>query len=500
MSASRERKKRTEQVAQPAKEKKSKKLSQGWIFAICMIAIVVILVGALIGYTVYKNNRAVLTVGDHTVTVPEFNFFYNTKTNSCKAYASYLGIDPNTPLDEQYVTESGAGMLMVIGLDSDYLADKTATDGTYNVTWAQLFAAAAKKDATSAYAVYNEAMANGYQLTEHDKEDIDSNIEQMEAYAESNGMSLNRFIENVYGKGCSESSYRNYLEVQVVASGYASTLTYSAEELAAKKAETPETYEIATYYQFVVSASDFVVADEDGQKAEPTDAEVEQAKAAAEAMEDKFDTENSSVTLKADAGRATVTATSTEEAANWLFDTADSGASKLFEKENTYYVLKLVDKNDYKTGNYLQIVIPDDVEGVETEDQMTAAEKIEAIKAALDADATEENFKALAEEYSASHESEAKNLSRSSLASVSNEAVLWSMEARTAGDYKIFELDGNTVILFYVSEGETYTDVVATAALANAHIEEIGAAAEEACNYDEKAAMAANVGIVFGSN
>ena len=69
MSASRERKKRTEQVSQPETKKKTKKLSEGWIFAICMIAIVVILVGALIGYSLYMNSRPVLTVGDHTVTV-----------------------------------------------------------------------------------------------------------------------------------------------------------------------------------------------------------------------------------------------------------------------------------------------------------------------------------------------------------------------------------------------------------------------------------------------
>lgn len=494
MSASRERKKRTEQVMQPVQEKKTKKLTQGWIFAICMIAVVVILVGGLIGYTIYKNTRTVMTVGDHDVTVSEFNYFYTSKVNSISNYASYMGIDTATPLDEQYVTDSGASMLMLVGVDSSYLTDKTATDGTYNVTWAQLFADAAKKDAASSYAVYNEAMANGFELDEHAEEEIDENVEQMRAYADNSGMSLGKFIERVYGKGCSESGYRDFLKVQVVASHYASTLTYSAEEIEAKKAESPEDYAVATYYQFSVSASDFVEADEDGQKADPTDAEKKQAKDAAEAMAKAFDTENESVSIKADTAKATAAAFATEEAANWLFGAAKNDAVKLFENEDTYYVLKLIDKADYTTSDFLQIVIPADAEELE-EGDLTAAEKADKVVAGLEADASAENFNALAEEYSASHESEAKNCTRSQLTSISNEAMFWGLESHNAGDYKVFDANGNTVILLYVGEGELYSDVVVTSVLANDHITEIGEAAEAACNYDEKTAMTANVGV-----
>ena len=496
MSASRERKKRTEQVSQPETKKKTKKLSEGWIFAICMIAIVVILVGALIGYSLYMNSRPVLTVGDHTVTVSEFNYFYTTKVNNCSSYASYMGIDSSTPLDEQYVTESGASMLMLIGVDSSFLSDKTATDGTYNVTWAQLFADAAKTDAASAYAVYNEAMANGYEISEHIEEDIEENVEQMKTYAENNSMSLSKFIERVYGKGCNESGYRDYLKVQFVASDYASTLTYSAEEIEAKRAESPEDYAVATYYQYSVSASEFVEEGEDGEKPDPTAAEEKQAKDAAEAMAADFDVEKA--TIKADTARATATASATEEAANWLFDTAENNDVKLFEKEGTYYVLKLIDKTDYMTGNYLQIVLAADGEELE-EGELTAAEKKEKIVAALEADASAENFEALAEEYSGSHEIEAENTMRSALSSISDEALFWSMGTQTAGEYQIFETNGNTIILFYTGEGEQYSSVVVTAVLANEHIDEISEAAVAACNFDEKTAMTANVGVYLGN-
>ena len=497
MSASRERKKRTEQAPQPETKQKTKKLSEGWIFAICMIAIVVILIGALIGYSVYLNSRPVLTVGDHTVTVSEFNYFYTTTVNKCSSYASYMGLDSATPLDEQYVTESGSSMLMLLGVDSSYLSDKTATDGTYDVTWAQLFADAAKADAASVYAVYNEAMANGFEISDHIKEDIDANVEQMKTYADNNSMSLSKFIERVYGDGCNESGYRNYLKVQLVASEYASTLTYSDEEIEAKRAESPEDYNVATYYQYSVSASDFVEADEDGEKPDPTAAEEKKAKDAAEAMAADFDVE--SATLKADTARATASSSTTEEAADWLFDTAENDAVKLFEKEGTYYVLKLIDKTDYTTGNYMQIVISADEEELE-EGELTAEEKKEKIVAALEADASAENFEALAEEYSDAHEIEVENSTRSSLSSISEEALFWGMEERTAGDYQVFETDGNYIILLYTGEGEIYSSVVVTAVLANEHIEEISDAAVEACNYDEKTAMTANVSLSLGNN
>lgn len=494
MSASRERKKRNEQVAEPVKEKKSKKLSEGAIFAICMLAIVAVLLAAVIGYGIYKNNRAVLKVGDHTVTVSEFNYIYNSKANSLSSYASYMDIDTSTPLDKQYVSENGASWLMLLGIDSSFLENYMVTDGYYNVTWAQLLAESAKDDAASVYAIYNEAKEKGYEPDEHLKEEVEENIEQMKEYAKQNNMSLNSFIKRVYGKGCNVSGYRDYLTAQAVASHYASTLTYTPEELSAKKAENPDDYVVATFYQFSVAASDFVEADENGQKPEATDAEKKQAKEAAEAMAKEFDTANESVSIKTDTTRATLTSSTTEEAANWLFDTAKDGDVKLFENEGSYYVLKLIDKIDYQTGNFLEIVIGADGEEL-AEGELTAAEKVEKIKAALSADASAENFKALAEEYSDSHESEAENLRRSTLASVSNDALLWGMDARTEGDFEVFEASGSTVILLYTGAGDLYSDVVATSVLASEHVQEISDAAAAECNYDEKAAMSANVGV-----
>lgn len=502
MSASRERKKRTEQVGVPVVKKvKAKKLSEGWIFAIVMVAVVAVLIAGLVGWGIYKRNRTVMKVGDHKVSVKEFNYYYSSAANNISNYASYVGIESGIALDQQYVTESGSGMMGLFGLDAAVLDGHTAVDGTYDITWAQVIAASAKKNIASTYAVYNEAMANGFEITEHMEEEVDEAVEQIEEYAKNSDMSTGAFIERVYGKGCSVSGYRDFLMVQTVASHYPATLEYSQEEIDAKKAEAPEDYTVASYYQYAISAGDFVEADEEGNKPDPTDAEKKEAKEAAEAMAKEFNADDEKVSIKVDTARSTATSSATEDAANWLFDEAEKDDVKLFKNEDgdTYYVLKLVDKTDYLAGNFLQLYIPADGEEI-AEGELTAAEKQEKVLAALEKDASADNFKALAAEYSAAEEAEVEKCLRSSLNSISEEALFWSMEERAAGDYEVFDSNGSTIILFYTGASEMhYSDVVVSQVLANDHITEIGEAAEAACEYDEKIAMTGNVGLAFNA-
>ena len=140
MSASRERKKRmveSEQAAPQQAKKTKKKLSEGWIFAIIVILIPVIVFGVIFGVQASWRNATVVSVGDHKVSTTEFNYFYRGALNSIYStygsYISLLGIDTSTPLDEQ----SYAG--------SD----------EYD-TWADFLADSAKTSAVDAYTVYDK--------------------------------------------------------------------------------------------------------------------------------------------------------------------------------------------------------------------------------------------------------------------------------------------------------------------------------------------------------
>ena len=132
MSASRERKERANNkvVAQPAKKQETKKVSEGLILAISVIAILVAVFGTVLGIRFYQRNQVVMTVGDKDVTVREFNYFYNQTASNFGNYASYLGIDTTKSVDEQTVGSENVSMMSMLGMGIDVLAPYKQEEGT----------------------------------------------------------------------------------------------------------------------------------------------------------------------------------------------------------------------------------------------------------------------------------------------------------------------------------------------------------------------------------
>lgn len=520
MSASRERKKRVEleqkttNLQQPAKKKK---LSEGWIFAIVMILIVAALFCFIFGRGIWQRNQTVLTVGEHEISVKEFNYFYNSLANNYLTYAAYFGsssgVDATIPLDEDMVTSSHVSFLSMMSLygymtlDTSYLTGLTlGEDGSYGVTMAQLLADCAKTQAISCYVTYDDAVANGYVLDAECYDEIDAEIESLKEYGKENyGWSLSKTIKNTYGTGCNEDSYYDYLVLTHTASHYVETLTYTDAEVEARYNESAEDFDVTSFYYYTVSAKDFVEAAEDGTTPDPTEAEEEKALASAEAMEKNFDLEDEEkkVNLITDYTYDYVKDLCGEEAADWIFDEATAAESvKLFENDGTYYVLKLLNKGDYDLVNVLQIYIPNDAEGTElAEGELSSEEKVAAIAAGLESDASQENFNALAAEYTdSSADIVVDGLTRSSLSSVSEDACVWSMAAeRAVGDYAQFEVSGGTVFLMVTGHDESYVHAAVSSVLASEWLENAVNAAEAVCGYNEKAAMYGNVGLSMSS-
>lgn len=241
MSASRERKKRmveSEQAAPQQAKKTKKKLSEGWIFAIIVILIPVIVFGVIFGVQASWRNATVVSVGDHKVSTTEFNYFYRGALNSIYStygsYISLLGIDTSTPLDEQ----SYAG--------SD----------EYD-TWADFLADSAKTSAVDAYTVYDKAVEAGFSLSDDDKASIDNEINTLKTYAGVYSMDLDEYIEAMFGKGCNEKNYRHYLEVSKLHDAYIESLTYTEDERNARYEQDTTEFDTVTYYSYAVKASDF---------------------------------------------------------------------------------------------------------------------------------------------------------------------------------------------------------------------------------------------------
>lgn len=503
MSASRERKKRQDSnVPASAPEKKTKKkLSEGWILAISILLIVALVFGGIFGFRAYQRSRTVLTVGSHEVKVPEFNFFYNSTVSSFTSYASYLGIDTSTTLDKQNVTSNALTYLSIFGVDTSYLADHQANEeGVYeDVTWAQVFASATKDTIVETYAIYNEAVAAGYTLDEEDLAEIDSEIEEIAGIATAQGEKPDELYARVFGDGCDEEGYRNYMIVVHTASHYPDSLSYTDAEITARYEQSPEDFDVVSFYLYTAKPSDYAETNADGTTAEPTKENKMAAKTDAEAMAKEFDLDDEKVTVCADYTKASVTSSYGEEAAAWIFDTASVNGEnvKLFEKDDAYYVLKLAAKGDYTSYNAIELSVAADPEELE-EGETTAAEKVAAIEASLEADGSEENFRALVQEYvGEDSDGSIENLMRNSMAGVSKELFNWGLEEHKAGDFASFETSSGTIFIYITGSGETHQAVSVSNKITNEWYENITEAARANCGYDEDAAMGGNVDLVM---
>ncbi|MGM9523462.1 MAG: hypothetical protein ACI3VU_03510 [Faecousia sp.] len=506
MSASRERKKRQDSnvSASVPQKKAKKKLSEGWILAISIVLIVALVFGGIFGFRAYQRSRTVLTVGTHEVKVPEFNFFYNSTVSSFTNYASYLGIDTSTTLDKQNVTSNALTYLSIFGVDTSYLSDYQANDeGVYeDVTWAQLFASATKDTIVDTYAVYNEAVAAGYTLDAEDLAEIDSEIAEIEGIATSQGEKPDELYARVFGNGCDEEGYRNYMVVVHTASHYPDSLSYTDAEIAARYEQSPEDFDVVSFYLYSAKASDYAETNEDGTTAEPTEENKAAAKADAEEMAKEFKIDDEKVTVCADYTKASVTSSYGEEAAAWIFDTASVNGEnvKLFEKDDVYYVLKLAAKGDYTSYHAVELYVAADSEELE-EGETTAAEKIAAIEASLEEDGSEENFRALVQEYvGEDSDGTVENLMRNSMAGVSKEMFNWGLEERKAGDFASFETSSGTIFLYITGSGKTHQAVSVSNTITNEWYNSITETANANCGYDEDAAMGGNVDLILKTN
>lgn len=103
---------------------------------------------------------------------------------------SYM-VTSGTPLDEQ-----------------EYLGDEFDT-------WADYFLDTAITTARNTYAVYDEAVAKGHTLSEEEQSEVDTALSSMSTYASLYGYSsASAMLRANYGRGCNESSYREYLKVR----------------------------------------------------------------------------------------------------------------------------------------------------------------------------------------------------------------------------------------------------------------------------------------------
>ena len=364
-----------------------------------------------------------------------------------------------------------------------------------------------------AYTVYDKAVEAGFSLSDDDKASIDNEINTLKTYAGVYSMDLDEYIEAMFGKGCNEKNYRHYLEVSKLHDAYIESLTYTEDERNARYEQDTTEFDTVTYYSYAVKASDFETKSDsstDSTEAttstEPSEEAIAAAREAANAMVSDFKTDDENVSVMTERSKSEVTSSISEDAANWLYTEAKPGEAKLFEKDNTFYVLQLtsINDNNYQTVNALQLYIAKDASDKEYKDgEKTSDERVSELEAALKEDSSEEKFREYIKTYADNTSS--YTITNGAHRSITPEvARTWLFDSsRKAGDTKEFVDDnGGTYVFFFQDFAETYRDLLVTNKLKTEWYDEVTSAATY--TYDADAAKHANLGLtianIYGSS
>ena len=254
MSASSKKKLRHAQEAEKLTErqlneqKEAKKLkTYTTIFTVALVAILAIAIFAgatqfITNSGIREKNTVAVTVGEHEISNAEFNYYYidavNNFLNNYGSYASMFGLDVTKPLNEQFVDEEA---------------------GT---TWADDFISSAKDSAASTYALCDAAKAAGHTLTEDELAAVDDAMMNMKGYAMLYQYGdLDTYLKAMYGNAASEKSFREYYEMNILASSYYSAYTegleYDSAALEAAYNEAPAEYHAYSYNSYYLNATSY---------------------------------------------------------------------------------------------------------------------------------------------------------------------------------------------------------------------------------------------------
>lgn len=263
MSASSKKKLRNEQEAgkmterQLAEQKEAKKTK---LYTITFCVVIGLMLAIVIGFTAYNayansgapaRNTVAATIGNHEISNAELNYYFIDSVNSfANDYSDYLSyfLSTSTPLNQQVY------------------------DQTTGKTWADYFIDTALANATSVYAMADEAAANGFSLTDEQIASIDADFETLDAYVVEKGYkNLEAYLKTTYGNGSSKETYREYLVMNNLAqayyNAYSDALSYTDADLREAEKDILAQYNSYSYNSYYVSASKFLTGgttDEDG--------------------------------------------------------------------------------------------------------------------------------------------------------------------------------------------------------------------------------------------
>lgn len=501
MSASSNKKLRTEQDTsklterQIAEQQEAKKVKM-YTIAFVVVLVFLLAIAAYVGISQYirtsgvnENKTIALTVGDTQLNNTELNYFFMDSVNNFYSqngnYAAIFGLDVTKPLNQQVM------------------------DPETGETWADYFVNTAKTNATSVYALYGAAVKEGFTMPEAQQNSVDSTISTLELYSTIYGYKdANQYLKAIYGSGASLESYRSYLEKTMLASAYqtayADSLTFTDADLRAAEADNYNKYSSYAYNYYNLPVSKFLeggTTDENGNTTysdEEKAAAQQKAEAAAKSLTGEeittaqaLDAAIAALSINADNDTAMSTRYDDQSytginstIAQWLSDSSRKEGDITYlansttdadgkETINGYYVVRFdsVNDNTFPLKNVRHILVSfeggtsDDSGNITYSEEEKAAAKAtaeELLNQWKSGEATEDSFAALATEKSSDTGSTAngglyEDIYPNQMVASFND---WCFaEGRKAGDTGIVETQYGYHVMYFVGDSDvTYRD------------------------------------------
>ena len=501
MSASSNKKLRTEQDTsklterQIAEQQEAKKVKM-YTIAFVVVLVVLLAIAAYVGISQYirtsgvnENKTIALTVGDTQLNNTELNYFFMDSVNNFYSqngnYAAIFGLDVTKPLNQQVM------------------------DPETGDTWADYFVNTAKTNATSVYALYGAAVKEGFTMPEAQQNSVDSTISTLELYSTIYGYKdANQYLKAIYGSGASLESYRSYLEKTMLASAYqtaySDSLTFTDADLRAAEADNYNKYSSYAYNYYNLPVSKFLeggTTDENGNTTysdEEKAAAQQKAEAAAKSLTgdeittaQALDAAIAALSINADNDTAMSTRYDDQSytginstIAQWLSDSSRKEGDITYlansttdadgkETINGYYVVRFdsVNDNTFPLKNVRHILVSfeggtsDDSGNITYSEEEKAAAKAtaeELLNQWKSGEATEDSFAALATEKSSDTGSTAngglyEDIYPNQMVASFND---WCFaEGRKAGDTGIVETQYGYHVMYFVGDSDvTYRD------------------------------------------
>ena len=473
MSASKEKKVRANEMsagtnkkqnAADERTKQDQKFRRGMIIGTVIVGVIAI--AAVIINTgmfgLFYSSLTAVKAGNTGYSAAEFNVFYRNAYNNLyssaqSAYGEYVDLFVDTSSDD----------------------------------WKQQVQEYALNNMKQVTALYDEAMANGYALTDEDQATIDEEMSMMELYASVYGYSTDAYITASYGRGVSRKTLESVMTRIIIAQSWSDrkldAMTYTQEQLDSYYDEHADEYDYITYNYFTIYSDDEAFASLDSDDAKLAAAH----DAAAAIVAGMSDADSFAEAVKAVRANAVVPgeqylpgSSLGGDQGEWLLDDSrKAGDTTVIDSDTGATALLFLDRNgnDYHMASMRHILIEtesttdDDGNVVYTAEAGEAAKaRIEEIRAEYEADPTEDHFAELAGAYSEDSGSNAngglyENIIYRQMVTDINDFLF--DPSRQPGDTAVlFGDNGNYQgwhLVYYVGEGEIYRDSLAENALRN---------------------------------